>query len=102
MGPTLETDRARFRHAVCDGDLFHVHVTDHAFHDFNWTGSAGHDSRAQARKVEAREFRMFELSDEHRGNAVKRRAALGLNSFECSFRVKPFGWINHRRAVSDT
>ena len=39
VAAALEADRARLRHAIADRHFAHVHVRDHAFHDFNRAGA---------------------------------------------------------------
>src|SRR6185437_9832593 len=66
----LEGDRARFGHAVGDGNFAHMHLLDDASHGLDRAGRARHDAGAQARYVVAGEARVIELGDEHGGDTV--------------------------------
>ena len=95
----LRGHRRGFRHAVADGDLWHVHVLLHALHHLDGTGRAGHDAGAQGREIGRGEIRMLGLGDEHGGNPVQRGAAFLLDGGQHRCRVKGFAGIDHARAV---
>ena len=97
----LEADRARFGHAVGDGDLAHVHLGDAALHHLDGARRARHDAGPERGQVEAREVRMVQFGDEHGGDAVERGAALGRHRLERGERLEAFRWEHHRRAVGD-
>src|ERR1051325_1184535 len=88
VDPGMERDRGRFGHAVADGDLWYVHLTDDLPHDVDRTGSAGHDSGAQRLDLEAAEAGMVELRDEHRRHPVDGGAAFRLDRPQRRVRIE--------------
>src|SRR5947209_8317760 len=78
----LGHDRRRLCESVGDSHLATMHLAHHTLHDFDWAGRSRHDASAQSREIEAFEFWMLQLSDEHRGYSVQGRATLRLHGFE--------------------
>ena len=81
-------DGRRLGQAVGDRDFREVHVLHDAPHQRLGTERAGHDTGAQRRQIVLREVRALELGDEHRRNAVERRAALGVHHLEHALRIE--------------
>ena len=95
----LRADRRGLGHAVADGDIAHADLVDQPAHDLDRTGRAADHAGAQRGHVEAREFGMVELGDEHRGHAaedVQRSSCDGLQHGE---RIETFAGIDHGGAV---
>ena len=101
VGGTLETDRAGLGHAVCDGNLTHVHLVVDALHHLYRARRAGHDSGPQRRQVEFFEFGVIQLGNEHCRDAVERRAFFGFYRFERRERIEAFAGIDHGGAMGD-
>src|SRR5262249_9314030 len=97
----LETDRARFRHAVSDGDFPQVHFGDGALHHLDRTWRTGHDPGAQRGKIKLFEFRMIELGDEHGRHSMERGAALLGHRLQRGERIETFAGKYHAGAVGD-
>ena len=90
--------RRRFGLPVHDRNLGAVHALDHAAHHLDRTRRAGHHAGAQRGQVEAREFGMLQLRDEHGGHAVEGGGALAVDGFEGGQRVELRRGQNQRRA----
>ena len=99
VGGALEADRAGLGHAVGDRDLVHVHLVDDPLHHLDRAGRARHDAGAQVREIEAGEFGMVQLGDEHGRDPVQRRAALGLDRLQHFRRIEALSGEDHRGAV---
>ncbi len=97
--PGLETDRTGLGHAIGDRDIAHVHPVDDLAHHLDRTWRAGHDSSAQRGEVEAREFWMLKLGNEHRRHAVERGAFLLRDRRQRNEWIKPLAGINHGRTM---
>ena len=95
VGARLERDRARFRHAVADGDLAHMHALRYLAHRLDRARRARHDAGAERGQVVAREIRMLELGDEHRRHAVERRAAVARDGGQRRLGVEAFAGKHH-------
>src|SRR5216683_2213187 len=78
VAAALETDRTGLGHPIGDGDLAHMHGGGDFLHDLHRTWSPCHDAAPKRAEVEAPEFRVVQLGDEHGGNAVEHIAALRL------------------------
>ncbi len=78
----LGTHGTGFGHAVADGHLSHVHLTDKALHHFDRTGSSAHDPGPKLTQLIAVEIRMAELGNEHGRNPMESRAPFGLDGFQ--------------------
>ena len=87
--------------AVGDQDLREVHLRQHTVHHLDRARGAGHDAGAKRRQVELREARVIELRDEHRGHAVQRGAALGLNGLQRGERIEGLRRKDRRCTVRD-
>src|ERR1700733_14117568 len=97
----LRADRACLRHAVADGHLGQVHVTDAAAHHLDRAGGAGHHAGAQARQIELVEVWMVQFSDEHGWDTVQRRAVFVCHRLQRCERIEAFAGEHNCRAVRD-
>ena len=79
VGGALEAGRAGLGHAVADGYLAHIHQMVDAPHHFDRAWCAGHHTGPQRGQIEFGEVWMVEFGDEHRWNAIERRAFLPLH-----------------------
>ena len=69
--PAHGASGGRFRLAVDDDDLLHVHLVDDILHDGDRTGRARHDAGAHVGEVGLREVVVGQHGDEHGRDAVE-------------------------------
>ena len=81
-------------------DLGHAHPVDDLLHHLDRAGRARHDAGPEAGQVVGLDAGDRQLGDEHRGDAVKARAALVLYRLERLHRVEGRGRDDHGRAVA--
>lgn len=97
----LQRHRTGLGHAVGDLHLGHVHVANDPPHHLDRAGGAGHDSGAQAGKVEFAAARMIQLGDEHGRYPVQRGGALLGHGQQGRLGVEAGRRVDHGRAVGD-
>ena len=75
-------DRRAFRLTVRDDQFSNVHIGEHALHQLDGAGRAGHHPGAQAGEIESGEVGHSQLGDVHGGHAVDRSAGFALDGHE--------------------
>src|SRR6266478_2976837 len=98
----LEAHRAGFGHPVSDGYLAHVHCRGDFLHDLDRARSPGHDSAAKRAEIEAGEFRVVQLGNEHGGYPVEHVATFCFDRFQRFQRIKGLRRIDHRCRMGHT
>ena len=102
VAAALKADRTGFGHPVGDRYLAHVHLRRDFLHDLDRARRSGHDAAAKRAQIEAREFRVVELGNEHGGYAVEHVATLRRDRFQRLQRIEGLGRIDHRRRMGHT
>ncbi len=96
--PRLGHSRRGLRETVDYGHLAHVELLHHFFHRLDGARGPCHYPCPEAGEIEFVEELMIHYHDEHRGNAVKRSAPLGLHRGHHHHRVEALAH-DHGRAV---
>ena len=102
VAAALEAHRTGFGHPISDRYFAHVHCRSDFLHDLDRARSACHDSAPKRAEIEAREFRVVQLGNEHGGYPVEHVATLCLDRFQGLQRIKGLGRIDHRCRMGHT
>src|SRR6202035_5992665 len=76
-----------------------MHLFHNPLYDFDRARRSGHDAGAQRGQFETRKIGMFQLSDEHRRDAVDSGTALFGDGTKCRFGIKGSSRNNHSRSA---
>src|SRR5581483_2601893 len=97
----LKRDRTGLRHAVRNRYFGQAHVVYQAYQHLDRSRRTGNDSGSKAGKVALLERRVIHFRDEHRRNAIQRRATLRFDRPQHFTGVKPFARQQHRRRMAN-
>src|SRR5882672_2988542 len=101
VSTALEAHGTGFGHPIGDGYLAHVHRRGDFLHDLDRARRPRHDPSAKRAQIEAREFGVVQLSDEHCGYPVEHVATLCLDRLQGHQRIKGLRRIDHRCPMGD-